>query len=291
MAEVVASAARSRSTNRPITSKPRGKALTWLADNSVRIVGGLVVAYLFLPVVVIVLFSFNKPIGKFNFVWKGFSLEAWRHPFAEPGLGQAMVVSLKVAALSTLIAVVLGTLIAVALVRYRFRGQGLIDVFLVLPLTTPEVVMGSSLLTLFLDLDQPLGFRTIVMSHIMFQVAFVALTVRARVRGFDWSLEDASMDLGASPTRTFLRVTLPLILPGVVAAAVLSFALSLDDVIITFFTSGSEVTYPVFVDGARQRAFPPQINVLATMVLLASVAALVASTLWNRHRLLGGGRA
>ena len=271
----------------PQLGRPRGRVATWLADNAIRLVGGAVVAYLFVPVVVIVLFSFNKPVGKFNFVWQGFSLDAWRDPFADAGLTDAMVTSLKVAGTSTLVAVVLGTLIAVALVRYRFRGQGALDVFLVLPLTTPEVVMGSSLLTLFLDLDQPLGFRTIVMSHIMFQVAFVALTVRARVRGFDWSLEDAAMDLGATPTRTFLRVTLPLILPGVVAAAVLSFALSLDDVIITFFTSGSDVTYPIFVDGARQRAFPPHINVLATMVLLATLLALIVTSLWNRRRLAG----
>ena len=253
----------------------------WLADNAVRIVGGLIVAYLFVPVVVIVAFSFNDPEGKFNFVWKGFSLDAWRHPFAEPGLSDALLTSLEVAGLSTLVAVILGTLIAVALVRYRFRASSVIEVLLVLPLTTPEVVLGSSLLVLFLDLDLALGFRTIVLSHIMFQVSFVAITVRARMRGFDWSLEDAAMDLGAPPLRVFLRITLPLILPGVVAAAVLSFALSLDDVIITFFTSGSETTYPIFVDGARQRAFPPQINVLATMVLVASMGALVVSNLWS----------
>lgn len=260
----------------------------WLIDNSVRIVGGLVIAYLFLPVVVIVAFSFNKPEGKFNFVWKGFSLDAWKDPFADDGLSDALVSSLQIAAVSTFFAVILGTLVAVALVRYRFRGRKLIDTFLVLPLTTPEVVLGSSLLALFLDFDQPLGFRTVVLGHIMFQVAFVALTVRARVRGFDWSLEDAAMDLGASPVRTFFTVTLPLILPGVLAAAVLSFALSLDDVIITFFTSGSEVTYPIFVDGARQRAFPPQVNVLATMVLLASLGLLMLSVVWSRRTRVAG---
>jgi spermidine/putrescine transport system permease protein len=246
-----------------------------------------VVAYLFVPVVVIVAFSLNSPEGKFNFVWKDFSLDAWADPFQDPGLARALVTSLEVASLSTVVAVLLATPIALALVRYRFRGRGMIELFLVLPLTTPEVVLGSSLLTMFLDLDQQLGFTTIVLAHIMFRVAFAALTVRARIGGFDWALEDAAMDLGASPARAFRTVTLPLILPGVIAAAVLSFALSLDDVIITFFTSGNEVTYPLYVDGARQRAFPPQINVLATMLLVVSLGALVASTLWASWRLRG----
>jgi spermidine/putrescine transport system permease protein len=259
----------------------------WLTGNGVRLAGGLVVAYLFIPVAVIVAFSFNSPVGKFNFVWKEPSLAAWRDPFQDAGLSRALVTSLQVAALSTGVAVVLGTFLALALVRYRFRGRGLIELFLVLPLTTPEVVLGSSLLTLFLDLDRQLGFTTIVLAHIMFQVAFAALTVRARIGGFDWALEDAAMDLGATPVRTFRTVTLPLILPGVVAAAVLSFALSLDDVIITFFTAGNEVTYPLYVDGARQRAFPPQINVLATMLLVASLGALVLSTAWSSWRLRG----
>jgi spermidine/putrescine transport system permease protein len=259
----------------------------WLAANGSRLAGGLVVAYLFVPVVVIVAFSLNSPEGKFNFVWKDFSLDAWADPFQDPGLARALVTSLEVASLSTVVAVLLATPIALALVRYRFRGRGMIELFLVLPLTTPEVVLGSSLLTMFLDLDQQLGFTTIVLAHIMFQVAFAALTVRARIGGFDWALEDAAMDLGASPARAFRTVTLPLILPGVIAAAVLSFALSLDDVIITFFTSGNEVTYPLYVDGARQRAFPPQINVLATMLLVVSLGALVASTLWASWRLRG----
>ncbi len=149
------------------------------------------------------------------------------------------------AAIATSIAVVLGSLVAIALVRHRFRGAGGIDLFLVMPLTSPEVVLGASLLTLFLDFGWNLGFRTIVLAHVMFQISFVALTVKARLRGFDWSLEDAAMDLGANPTRTFLRVTLPLIVPGIVAAAMLSFALSLDDFIITLFTAGSTVTYPL----------------------------------------------
>jgi spermidine/putrescine transport system permease protein len=248
---------------------------------------GAVLLYLFLPILVIVLFSFNAPEGRFNFVWQGFSLDAWRDPFRYPALVDAMGLSLRVAAISTSIAVVLGTLIAVALVRHRFRGSGALDTFLILPLTTPEVVIGSSLLTLFLDADVQTGVGTIVIAHVMFQVSFVALTVRARVRGFDWTLEDAALDLGATPVRTFFRVTFPLILPGIVAAAMLSFALSLDDFIITFFNAGTEVTYPLYVNNAARTAVPPQINVLATTILLASLVLIGLSMLWQRWRQRG----
>jgi spermidine/putrescine transport system permease protein len=243
-----------------------------------------VLLYLFLPVAVIVAFSFNEPVGKFNFVWKGFSLDAWKDPFRYPALVDALEESLKVAALATAVAVVLGSLVAIALVRHRFRGAGGIDLFLVIPLTSPEVVLGSSLLTLFLDFGWNLGFRTIVLAHIMFQISFVALTVKARIRGFDWSLEDAAMDLGANPTRTFLRVTLPLIVPGIVAAAMLSFALSLDDFIITLFTAGPTVTYPLYVNNASKTALPPQINVLATMILVASLLLIGLAAAWSRWR-------
>jgi spermidine/putrescine transport system permease protein len=190
-----------------------------------------------------------------------------------------------VAAVSTLIALVLGTLVAIALVRQRFRGSKAVDTFLILPLTAPEVVMGASLLTLFLDLNWAAGYTTIVIAHIAFQVSFIAMTVRARVRGFDWTLEDASMDLGATPFRTFFRVTLPLIVPGIIAAAMLSFALSLDDFIITYFVSGASVTYPLYVNAAVKAAVPPQINVLATAILLISLLLLAVGTLYRRKRI------
>jgi spermidine/putrescine transport system permease protein len=254
---------------------------------SVDAVSAFVLIYLFLPVFVIVLFSFNNPRGKFNLVWKGFSLEAWKDPFHYPALEEAMVKSLQIAAISTAIALVLGTMVAIALVRRRFTGSAGIDLFLVIPLTSPEVVLGASLGTLFLDLGWNLGFRTIVLAHIMFQVSFVALTVKARLRGFDWTLEDAAMDLGASPRRTFLRVTFPLILPGIVAAAMLSFALSLDDFIITLFNAGSTLTYPLYVNNASKTALPPQINVLATAVLFISLMLIGLSAAWQRWRTRG----
>jgi spermidine/putrescine transport system permease protein len=156
---------------------------------------------------------------------------------------------------------------------------------LVLPLTTPEVVLGSSLLALFLQFNTPTGFGTIVIAHIMFSVSYVALTVKARIRGFDWTLEEAAMDLGATPLRVVTRVTLPLIAPGVVAAGMLSFALSLDDFIITLFNAGSRVTYPLYVYGARRAAFPPQINVLATTILVGSLVLLGLVVWWQERRL------
>jgi len=193
--------------------------------------------------------------------------------------------SVEVAAISTAIALVLGTLLAIALVRQRFRGSKTVETFLVLPLTAPEVVMGASLLTLFLDLGWATGFTTIIIAHVAFQISFIAMTVRARVRGFDWTLEDASMDLGANPARTFFKVTLPLIVPGIIAAAMLSFALSLDDFIITYFVSGSTVTYPLFVHAAVKAAVPPQIDVLATAILGISLVLLAIGTLYRRKRL------
>jgi spermidine/putrescine transport system permease protein len=256
-------------------------------DLVLRIVAGLVLFYLFLPIFVIVLFSFNNPQGKFNYTWQGFTLDNWADPFKYPALTNAMKLSLNIAAVSTAVALVLGSLVAIALVRQRFRGQGAFDTFLVLPLTAPEVVMGASLLVLFLDLGWATGYTTILLAHIAFEIAFIAMTVRARLRGFDWTLEDASMDLGASPTRTFFKVTLPLIVPGIVAAAMLSFALSLDDFIITYFVSGSTVTYPLFVNAAVKAAVPPQINVLATAILVVSLILLGFGTLYRRKRIEG----
>jgi spermidine/putrescine transport system permease protein len=256
-----------------------------LGDLVLRLVAGLVLVYLFIPIAVIIAFSFNDPSGKFNLTWQGFTLDNWADPFRYPQLTDALWTSLQVAALSTAVSIVLGTLVAVALVRRRFTGDKLVETFLVLPLTAPEVVMGASLLTLFLDLGWNRGFGTIVIAHIAFEVSFVALTVRARVRGLDWTLEDAAMDLGAPPLRTFARVTLPLIVPGLVAAAMLSLALSLDDFIITYFNSGSAVTYPLYVNAATKASLPPQINVLATSILLVSLLLIGVITLWQRRRL------
>jgi spermidine/putrescine transport system permease protein len=251
---------------------------------ALNVFAGLVLLYLFVPIIWIFAFSFNQPRGNYNVEWQRFTLENWADPFGDEALTNAFVESLKIAAISTLIATVLGSLIAIALARYRFRGSGGLNFFLVLPLTTPEIVLGSSLATLFLDWDFARGFTTVVIAHVMFQVSFVALTVRARVRGFDWTLEQAAQDLGASPMRTFWKVTFPLILPGILAAALLSFALSLDDFIITLFNAGSLVTFPLYINGSFRVKFPPEVNVLASAVLLISVALMLAGTALGTRR-------
>ncbi len=248
--------------------------------------------YLFLPIFVIVAFSFNKPSGRFNAVWERFTFDNWMHPFADKALVDALVLSLEIALIAATIATILGTFVAVALVRYRFKGGSGVNFLLVLPLTAPEIVLGASLLTLFLqphlvlfNINFKLGFTTIVLAHIMFCISYVALTVKARLRGFDWTLEDAAMDLGANPTKTFLRVTLPLIIPGILAAFLLSFALSIDDFIITYFVSGpSTTTFPVRIFGQSRTATPPQINVLASMILFGSVIVLAVGTLLGQRR-------
>jgi spermidine/putrescine transport system permease protein len=248
----------------------------------------LVYLYLFAPLINIVVFTFNQPLGRRNLTWNEFTLENWASPFKDADLTSAFVRSLGVAAISVSIAVVMGSLMAIALARYRFTGSKVTEVFLVLPLTTPEIVLGASLYQLFLGQDAvAFGFSTIVIAHIMFCVSFVALTVKARVRGFDWTLEDAAMDLGAAPLRTFRKVTFPLIVPGILAAALLSFALSMDDYIITDFTKGEYLTFPIQVNNSFRISFPPQVNVLATIVLVVSVLLLVITSVRGEKK--GGG--
>jgi len=260
------------------------KALRFLGGQLVTLWAALALAYLFLPIAVMVLFSFNHIEGRFNFVWNGFSLDAWRHPFAVNGLEDAMLLSLEVAAISTVIATALGTLIALALIRYRFFGSSATNLLVLIPLTTPEIVLGASLLTLFLQFGVQTGFTTIIIAHVMFNISYVVVTVKARLRGFDWTLEEAAMDLGANEFQTFRKVTLPLIFPGILAAALLAFALSLDDFIITLFNSGQEVTFPLFVWGAARVAVPPQINVMGTMIMGSTVILMVLSLLLQRRR-------
>ncbi len=229
----------------------------------------LVYIWLFAPIVVVVAFSFNDPAGKFNTSWNEFTFDNWLHPFAKADYTDALIVSLKVAAVSCIIATILGGLMALAISRYEFRGKGFVNIILVLPLTTPEIVMGSSLFTLFFARDLDFGFTTVVIAHILFCLSFVALTIQARVRGFDWSLEDAALDLGSTPLRTFWTITFPLILPGIGAAFLLSFALSIDDYIITSFVAGdSTTTFPMRIFNANKTEIPPQVNVIATMILV-----------------------
>jgi spermidine/putrescine transport system permease protein len=261
-------------------TSPLGKLGKW----SLNAWAAAALLYLFVPIIWIVAFSFNEPAGRFNLVWQRFTFDNWRDPFSNASLTEAFLTSLRIALISTTVATVLGSMIALGLSRYSFRGSGLLNFVLVLPLTTPEVVLGSSLAALFLDWDVSRGFTTVIIAHVMFQVSFVALTVRARVRGFDWTFEQAAADLGATPWRTFRKVTFPLVLPGILAAALLSFALSIDDFIITLFNRGALNTFPIYIDGSFKVRFPAQINVLATMILVASVVLLVVGSLRGARR-------
>ncbi len=232
--------------------------------------GVLVLLYLFLPVFVVVAFSFNDPVGRFNFTWSGFTLDSWRDPCSVPGMCDAVVLSLQIGVIATVVATLLGTLLAFGLVRHSFRGRAGTSLLVFLPMATPEVVMGASLLTLFVNAGVATGFWTIVIAHILFTVSFVVVTVKARLAGFDSRLEEAAMDLYADEWQTFRRITLPLAAPGIFAGALLAFALSFDDFIITNFNSGNTITFPMYVWGAAQRGVPPEVNVIGTgMFLLA----------------------
>ena len=240
--------------------------------------------YLFIPIAVVIAFSFNDPAGRFNLTWEGFTLDHWKHPFEVQGLGEAFKNSLLIAAISTTIAVVLGTAMALALVRHRFRGRAPLDFFVFLPLATPEVVLGAALLGLFITMNTETGFVTIVIAHVMFSVSYVVVTMRARLEGMDRYVEEAARDLGANGFDTFRLVTLPLIAPGVAAAALLTFALSVDDFVITNFAAGQTSTFPLFIWGAARQGVPPQVNVLATMLLVAVLVLMALNVMWQRRR-------
>jgi spermidine/putrescine transport system permease protein len=255
----------------------------------------LALFYLLLPILVMIAFSFNDPPGRFNFVAGDFSLSAWQHPFARPGLERAITTSLLVASISTVIATALGTLIALALSRYQFGGRSGVSLFIFIPMATPEIVLGASLLTLFVATASepfksitggalfPLGVQTILIAHVMFNISFVVVTVRARMQGFPRHLEEAAMDLGANPWTTFWKVTFPLILPGVLAGALLAFSLSIDDFIITNFTSGTATTFPIWVWASIKNNLPTQVHVIGTMVFVGAVGLVALSTLWERR--------
>ncbi|MEU1085818.1 ABC transporter permease [Streptomyces sp. NPDC005892] len=251
----------------------------WLRRHLVVIAGLLTLAYMIVPNVVVMVFSFNDPKGRFNYSWQRFSLDAWKDPCGVADLCGSLSLSFQLAAWATVGATVLGTMIAFALVRYRFRARGTINSLIFLPMAMPEVVMAASLLTLFLNMGAQLGFWTILIAHIMFCLSFVVTAVKARVMSMDPRLEEAARDLYAGPAQTFLRVTLPIAAPGIAAGALLAFALSFDDFIITNFNAGSTVTFPMYVWGSAQRGTPVQINVIGTAMFVIAVGAVVVGRL------------
>lgn len=261
-----------------------------LQHRALPVFTALAILYLMVPIVVMIVFSFNKPDGKFNYIWNEFSLDGWAHPFDWPGLGDAVVTSLSVALLSTVIATIIGTMMGLALTRYDFRGRGALNGIIFLPMATPEIVMGASLLTLFVATAlpplagsvptlYPTGFLTILIAHVMFNISYVVVTVKARLAGFDRRLEEAAMDLGANEITTFWKVTFPLILPGIMAAALLAFSLSIDDFVITNFVSGTTNTFPIWVYSIQKNALPVQINVIGSIIFLGAVGLVGLTTL------------
>jgi spermidine/putrescine transport system permease protein len=239
--------------------------------------------YLFIPIFVVVMFSFNDPEGRFNFTWQGFTLDHWTDPFKVDGLGPAFAASLEIAAISTAISVVLGTFMGLALVRYRFFGRRSLDLFVFLPLATPEVVLGAALLGLFVTMNVATGFVTIVIAHVMFNVSYVVVTIKARLEGMDTHIEEAAQDLGANEWTTFRKVTLPMIAPGVAAAGLLAFAISIDDFVITYFNAGTVETFPLFIYGIERRGVPPEVNVLASWILVVSLIAMAINLVMQRR--------
>jgi spermidine/putrescine transport system permease protein len=243
--------------------------------------------YLLVPIAIVIAFSFNQPVGKFNYTWNKFTFDNWRYWNGVPGIQSAIVLSLEIALLASVIATILGTLIALALVRYGFRGRSVTNLLIFLPLSTPEIVMGASLLTLFLNLNFVFGFWTILIAHVTFCISFAVVSVRARLVGFDRHLEEAAMDLGANEWVTFRKVTLPLIAPAILAALLLCFAVSIDDFVVTYFNSGSEVTFPLFVWGAARIGAPPQVNVIGSAIFLIAVSAMLVNVLVQTRRTKG----
>jgi spermidine/putrescine transport system permease protein len=280
-----AEATRAPEISTPATP-PRFSAKTWerIRTGGLAVWSILALLYLFVPIFIVVLFSFNDPKGRFNYTWEGFTLDHWKHPFAVEGLGTAVANSIEIALISTAIALVLGTGMAMALVRYRFRARGAVDMFTFLPLASPEVVLGAALLALFLTMNVATGFVTIVIAHVMFNVSYVVVTVKARLEGMDRYIEEAAQDLGATEWTTFRKITLPLIAPGLAAAGLLAFVLSLDDFVITNFNAGETQTFPLFIWGAARQGVPPQVNVIATALLLIALALMALNLLVQRRR-------
>ncbi|GAA1709606.1 ABC transporter permease [Kribbella yunnanensis] len=252
----------------------------------VMVLGLIVLLYLFAPIVVVMLMSFNQPKGRLSYTFDGFTWDNWANPCQPFGLCDAVSTSLRIGLLATVVATALGTLMAFAMVRHRFRGRSATNLFIFLPMASPEIVLGSSLLALFVSsgFGGKLGFWTILIAHVMFCLSFVVVTVKARLAGMDSRLEQAAMDLYANEWQTFWRITFPLVFPGIMAAALLSFSLSFDDFIITNLNAGTTVTFPMYVWGSAQRDIPPQINVVGTAMFLLALFFVLLGEVARRRR-------
>jgi len=259
------------------------RILHFVGRHALTVYAVLVLVYLMLPIAVVILFSFNAPKGRFNYVWQGFTLDNWINWNSVLGIQDAVITSIEVGLIATLVATALGTLIAMAIVRHHFVGRSTTNLLVFLPMSTPEIVLGASLLTLFLNTTAfiQLGFWTIFIAHVMFIISFIVVTVKARLIGFDRHLEEAAMDLGANELTTFRKITLPLLAPAMLAAALLGFALSIDDFTITYLNAGSTQTFPVFVWGIARVSVPPQVNVVASAIFIVAIVIALGNVLWQ----------
>ena len=270
-----------------ITSAPmpslRHRTSRWFSRNLIRIYAGLAFIYLFIPVAYTFAFSFNNA-GKSNLVWQGFTLDNWKNPCGAPQVCESVANSLKIGVLSTVVATILGTMIAFAIGRHKFKGRSTTNLLIFLPMATPEVVLGASLLAMFLNLRINPGFWTVVIAHVMFCISFVVVTVKARIASLDPKLEQAAMDLYANERETFRYVTLPLVMPGIAGAALLAFSLSFDDFIITNFNSGVVSTFPKFVYVSAARGIPAQANVIGSAMFFIALIIVIVGQVVSRQR-------
>jgi spermidine/putrescine transport system permease protein len=259
---------------------PLGKRLASLV---LPVFTGLAVLYLFLPILVMIAFSFNDPGGRQNITWQGFTLQNYLDVWGRPDITGPMLNSLIVAVSATVISTILGTLVGMALTRYDFRGRNGLNLLIFIPMATPEIILGASLLSMFVTIGIQRDLTTIVIAHVMFNISYVVVTIRARLAGFNRSLEEAAMDLGANEWQTFRRVTFPLIFPGIMAAALLAFALSIDDYVITSFVAGRSITFPLWVFGVSRLGVPPEVNVLGTLIFVLALVFIVLQIWWQRR--------
>ena len=267
-----------------VSQRPLGSSISrWFGKNLIRVYMALAFIYLFIPVAYTIVFSFNDS-GKSNITWQGFTFEKWLNPCGAPRVCEALGNSVKIGLLATIFSTILGTLIAFAIGRYAFRGRSASNLLIFLPMATPEIVLGASILSLFLVLQINPGFWPTVIAHVVFCVSFVVVTVKARIASLDPRLEQAAMDLYANEFQTFRRVTLPLVAPGIAAAALLAFSLSFDDFIITNFNSGTVTTFPKFIYGAAARGIPAQANVIASAVFFLALAIVIIGQVVSRKR-------
>jgi len=269
-------------TSAPMPSL-RHRTSRWFSRNLIRIYAGLAFIYLFIPVAYTFAFSFNNA-GKSNLVWQGFTLDNWKNPCGAPQVCESVANSLKIGVLSTVLATILGTMIAFAIGRHKFKGRATTNLLIFLPMATPEVVLGASLLAMFLNLRINPGFWTIVIAHVMFCISFVVVTVKARIASLDPKLEQAAMDLYANERETFRYVTLPLVMPGIAGAALLAFSLSFDDFIITNFNSGVVSTFPKFVYVSAARGIPAQANVTGSAMFFIALIIVIVGQVVSRQR-------